>query len=172
MGINFAGSSNDVEVKTPIICRESFEPFLRCKLQGHYDYALKHPVPAKPKKEVKRPPSREFGKVADIYNTEETYNVIYAAPTWEDSQSVDELKKLPINRITDENCALLLYADSTKIKAVLDVIGKWGFSYQEIIYIWIKVDESGAYLLGLRGEKWRLALNVPQVQEVPVSLEN
>ena len=44
----------------------------------------------------------------DIFKTLNSYNIIYAVPTWEGKQSADELLKLPEGRVADENCALLL----------------------------------------------------------------
>ncbi len=65
---------------------------------------------------------QKYNLYVDIYTTKKKYNIIYANPTWEGKQSADELCKLPVQRITDKDCALLLWIKSNKMIETIKII--------------------------------------------------
>lgn len=93
----------------------------------------------------------------DIYNTDKKYNIIYADPPWQykdkkcngncsdhyDTMSVDDICRLPINRISEKNCVLFLWTTYPMLKEVLNVIKSWGFEYKTIGFQWLKLNKSG-----------------------------
>lgn len=80
-------------------------------------------------------------QIVDIYTTEKKYKIIYANPTWEGKQSADELCKLPVERITDKDCALFLWIKSNKMIEAIKVINTWGFTYMDIAFMWVKIQK-------------------------------
>ena len=85
----------------------------------------------------------------DIFKTRNSYNIIYAAPTWENGQSAEELLKLPVWRVADENCALLLWVKGSLMSEALKVIDRWGFKYRTVVFVWVKrtQDDEGKLLI-------------------------
>ena len=80
------------------------------------------------------------------------YQTIYADPPWEvDFQSVlgrgrkeqystmkiEDIKKLPIKKIADNNCGLWLWTTHTYLPTALDLIKLWGFKFH-ILITWDK----------------------------------
>lgn len=89
----------------------------------------------------------------DIYNTNKKYNIIYADPPWfynfgkSSSRFVGEkyslmknndIADLPIKRIADDNCVLLMWITMPKLKECFEIIKKWGFKYKTCAFTWIK----------------------------------
>lgn len=83
------------------------------------------------------------------------YQVIYADPPWKYENSpmgdsnrsienhyktmtLEEIKKLPIENIKDENSVLFLWTTAPKLKEGLEVMKEWGFEYRTCT-IWDKV---------------------------------
>lgn len=73
------------------------------------------------------------------------YQVIYADPPWRYNFSKDnkdkieehyptmgleEIKKISVNIIADDNCVLFLWATAPKLKEALEVMDSWGFEYK------------------------------------------
>jgi len=93
----------------------------------------------------------------DIYNTDKKYNIIYADPPWSyhdnnctgaanqkyNTMKCDDICKLPINQLADDNCVLFLWATYPKIDEALKVIEAWGFKYKSIAFQWIKLNKNG-----------------------------
>lgn len=85
------------------------------------------------------------------------YSIIYADPPWSyknrgtraaaskhyGTMTFDDMKKMPINGIASENCALFLWATFPMLKEALAVIEAWGFVYKTIAFCWIKQNRSG-----------------------------
>ena len=89
------------------------------------------------------------------------YNIIYADPPWAyrdkrdkhprlcggalvhyNTMGLEEIKKLPINQITADNCMLFLWATFPCIQESLDVIKSWGFKYKTLGFSWIKTNKN------------------------------
>lgn len=94
------------------------------------------------------------------------YNIIYADPPWSydnfqgkgkaygdvsahyKTMSLEEMKKLQIQKIADDNSAIFLWATYPNLKEALELIESWGFKYRTVAFTWIKT-RSGEYYSGL-----------------------
>jgi N6-adenosine-specific RNA methylase IME4 len=74
--------------------------------------------------------------------------------------SFNDLKKLPIHKITERNCILFLWTTNPFIKEGLELVEAWGFQYKTMI-TWIKHNYGLGYyfrsktehiLLGIKGK--------------------
>lgn len=80
------------------------------------------------------------------------YSLIYADPPWryDFSQSesreienhyptmeVEDICKLPIGSLADDNCVLFLWATNPKLREALRVVEAWGFEYKTNM-VWVK----------------------------------
>lgn len=88
------------------------------------------------------------------------YKIIYADPPWSyfkddfysderstsnnhySTMTTDEIKSLPIQNISDENCILFLWATWPCLKDALAVISSWGFTYKTIGFDWFKTNQN------------------------------
>ena len=121
------------------------------------------------------------------------YNIIYADPPWAmtggelgakyEVMEIDDIKKLNINALSDDNCVLFLWCLNTRVPQAIDVMQSWGFDYKAVAFCWVKTSKStgmpncrlGSYtlngmelcLLGLRGKMKREILNIRQVVMCP-----
>ena len=131
------------------------------------------------------------------------YKIIYADPPWNygntknhesefwgandrhyDVMSLHDIKNLPVQEISDDNCYLFLWATSPFLQKSFDVMESWGFKYSTVGFVWIKMtndmsevrgDGLGNYtisnaeyvLIGRNGGYWREARNVKQVILAP-----
>ena len=96
----------------------------------------------------------------DIFNTENRYEIIYADPPWRynarnnpntkfgggvhahyPTMSFEEIKELPIEKITAEDCALFLWTTFPYIDKQLEVFSAWGFEYKTLGFSWIKLNK-------------------------------
>ena len=83
------------------------------------------------------------------------YQIIYADPPWAhrnmgniqatanshySTMNNKDICDLPIEKITDDNCILFLWATFPKIQEALDVIKAWGFEYKTIGFNWVKLN--------------------------------
>jgi len=84
------------------------------------------------------------------------YQIIYADPAWEYTNSgstknsrgnakqfyktmpINEIKNLPVQEITNENCWLFLWTTYPQIQNGLDVMKAWGFNFKTVAFTWIK----------------------------------
>lgn len=84
------------------------------------------------------------------------YSIIYADPPWEYSKSggmknsrgmakqhystmkLEAIKALPVQSISDKNCALFLWATFPQIAQALALITAWGFTYFGAGFVWVK----------------------------------
>lgn len=84
------------------------------------------------------------------------YQIIYADPAWKywsggwknqeqhyTTMDLEDIKKLPIQDISDENCILFLWATFPYIKETLEVMESWGFKYSTLGFIWVKKTKTG-----------------------------
>ena len=83
------------------------------------------------------------------------YQVIYADPPWAyrvwskkgsgrsaeshyPTMSMEEIEKLPVGKLADENCALFLWITFPLLKEIWRVVKAWGFTYKSVAFVWIK----------------------------------
>ena len=85
------------------------------------------------------------------------YNIIYADPPWSykdkchsgkrgveykyECMNIENIKKIPIEKISEDNCILFLWVTWPMIAEGLDVIKAWGFTYKTIGFVWIKLNK-------------------------------
>jgi N6-adenosine-specific RNA methylase IME4 len=85
------------------------------------------------------------------------YQIIYADPAWlyndkrkgslggaenhYKTMRIEEIKKLGISNICDENCILFLWVVFPMLQEGLDVIKAWGFKYKTLGFSWIKLNK-------------------------------
>jgi len=92
------------------------------------------------------------------------YKIIYADPAWKyddegcqgtatnhyKTMKNEDICKLPIKDLADEDCILFIWGTYPKLPEVLEVIKSWGFTYKSIAFQWIKQNKSGnGYFYGL-----------------------
>lgn len=98
------------------------------------------------------------------------YDIIYADPAWlykcgknhlakksmingrddiqYDSMTIDAMKKLPVNNISNDNCLLFMGVTSPFLKIGIDLLDNWGFEYSTIAFVWYKQKTNpGSYTL-------------------------
>lgn len=143
----------------------------------------------------------------DIFNSPKKYKIIYADPPWRygdkrtgrgknnpngaggaekhySTMSTDEICKLPVKNIADDNCMMFLWTTAPMIFEAEKVIKAWGFEYKTFGFVWVKMkndmssvrmDGIGNYtvqnaeycLIGLKGKYWRENTGVKQVLLAP-----
>jgi N6-adenosine-specific RNA methylase IME4 len=124
------------------------------------------------------------------------YGIIYADPPWlyDDARthkstgmarsayecmSVEEICKLPVASLADDDCMLCLWATMPKLSEALRVISAWGFKYITCGWVWVKLNKSGygvysglghwvngnaeLCLLGRKGKPIRITKDVKQI---------
>jgi len=104
----------------------------------------------------------------DIFNTNQTFRVIYADPAWSyndkqdtpqlggaskhyDTMSIAELSKLPVNKISEKNSILFLWVTSPLLEDSFKVVASWGFKYKTS-FIWDKVKHNMGHYNSVRHE--------------------
>ena len=85
------------------------------------------------------------------------YNIIYADPPWKynsranhktrfgggacrhyNLMTMEQIKELPINRISNKNCALFLWTTFPYLNEQIRLFEHWGFKYKTAGFTWIK----------------------------------
>lgn len=83
------------------------------------------------------------------------YQIIYADPPWKyklcskkgggrsverqyPTMKVEDICKLPIKEIADDNCVLFMWMTFPTLKEGFKVIEEWGFKYKTVAFVWIK----------------------------------
>jgi N6-adenosine-specific RNA methylase IME4 len=95
------------------------------------------------------------------------YQIIYADPPWSYNNfqgkgkshgdvsahyktlSIQEIKNLPVNIISDKNCILFLWCTYPNLIEGLEVLKSWGFTYKTVAFTWVKTNKNGSYYSGL-----------------------
>jgi N6-adenosine-specific RNA methylase IME4 len=137
------------------------------------------------------------GNEVDILSINKKYVIIYADPPWKYFESgaksqqlhyptmtIDEIKNIPVQKITADNAVLFLWVTSPILRESFDVIGAWGFKYRTIGFTWVKRNPvSGTPFFGLgawtranaelcliaaKGQISRINNSVSQVVESPI----
>ena len=89
------------------------------------------------------------------------YQIIYADPPWQynnransgtkfgggaakhyNLMSMEEIKKLPINELADENCVLFLWVTFPLLDEQIKLFEEWGFRYKTLGFSWIKLNKN------------------------------
>lgn len=87
------------------------------------------------------------------------YSIIYMDPPWKynsrtnhktrfrggacghyDLMSMNEIKELKINEITNENCALFMWCTFPYLEEQIKLFSFWGFKYKTLAFSWIKIN--------------------------------
>jgi len=129
--------------------------------------------------------------------TEKKYKIILADPPWKyfaggnknqschyPSMEIEEIKKLPVSKLTDENCILFLWVTFPILPEVFAVMEAWGFRYATVGFNWVKRQKKGAgwffglgnwtrsnselCLIGIKGHPIRQSASVSQVIDTPI----
>jgi N6-adenosine-specific RNA methylase IME4 len=143
----------------------------------------------------------------NIQFPDKKYKVIYADPPWQyknynyaqtkDGQKakrgvvkeynvmdIDDIKQLPINQISDNDCILFLWVTFPLLQEGLDTMAAWGFEYKTCGFNWIKKNKvsdslfwgmgnwtrsnSELCLIGVKGKPKRMDAGVHQVIMTPI----
>jgi N6-adenosine-specific RNA methylase IME4 len=90
------------------------------------------------------------------------YNIIYADPPWKYDENwgngvaehnynvlpFNEIKKLPIQKITDKNCHLYLWYTNSFVKEAHELCEAWGFKYKQTL-TWVKLYSNNKLQTGM-----------------------
>jgi N6-adenosine-specific RNA methylase IME4/ParB-like chromosome segregation protein Spo0J len=146
--------------------------------------------------------------LSDLARAGKKFAVIYADPPWEfkvysgkgkqrsaerhnDTQSLDDIKALPVGDLAADDCALFLWSVWPEHPGALEVIKAWGFEFKTDGFVWVKTTEKAEVvkldgeglhwgmgywtrantepcLLATRGNPQRLAQDVHQIILAPV----
>ncbi len=114
---------------------------------------------------IKRQEIKE--KVKKIEPPKGKYRIIYADPPWQyadkrdsgdggaedhyTTMSIDELCKLPIKSIADDNAILFMWATSPLLQESFKVLEAWGFKYKTS-FVWDKVKHCMGHYNSVRHE--------------------
>lgn len=99
--------------------------------------------------------------VVDIYNTNKKYNIIYADPPWSykdkrkgkkisggatnhyKTMNIRDIEKMGniIEKISDKDCMLFMWATFPNLIEALKTIESWGFTYKTLGFSWIKTNK-------------------------------
>ena len=58
-----------------------------------------------------------------------------------DCLTINDLKKLNINRHADKDCTLFLWVTDPLLDQGLEIIESWGFKYKTIAFYWVKTNK-------------------------------
>lgn len=129
------------------------------------------------------------------------YQIIYADPPWQykvyskkgegrsaeshyPTMSIEDICKLPVKELADENCVLFMWMTFPTLKEGLKVIDEWGFKYKTVAFVWIKQNKKTPSLfwgmgfwtranaeiciLAIKGTPKRISAKVHQVIVSPI----
>lgn len=96
---------------------------------------------------------------ADIFNTENKYEIILADPPWKygskgarsgqfgdldyDNMTTEDIAALPVKDLASENCALEMWFTASFVEDAIKVCKSWGFKVVRIDAVWNKKKKSG-----------------------------
>jgi len=89
------------------------------------------------------------------------YSIIYADPPWQykrngnhsaeskyDVMSLEDIKNLPVNNISENNSHLYMWVTNPFISEGLEVCKSWGFEYKTLL-TWVKTYKDGSPVMGM-----------------------
>lgn len=102
---------------------------------------------------------------SDIDFPDKKYKIILADPPWTyndkalagrrgagckyDLMTLDELKQLPIKKISDNDCILFMWCTWPQIEGGLELIKLWGFEYKTKAFTWVKTNSNSTLFMGM-----------------------
>ena len=106
--------------------------------------------------------------VKNLNNCKKRYQVIYADPAWQfgnkktggsmtsgasnqySVMSIDDLKNLPVEKIADENCVLVMWWIGAMPQEAIDLVNAWGFTIKNMNgFVWRKLTVKGLPFFGM-----------------------
>jgi N6-adenosine-specific RNA methylase IME4 len=98
--------------------------------------------------------------------------------------NIDDIKKLPISNLADDNCILFMWVTMPKLNECFDVIKEWGFEYKTCAFTWVKKNKKSdswfwgmgrwtranaeLCLLATKGNPKRISARVHSVIDTPI----
>jgi len=89
------------------------------------------------------------------------YKIIYADPPWEyssdpnskrgiwglayqqyNTMDMEDLKKLPVSKIADDNCILFMWGTWPNVFEMKPLMKAWGFEYKTCAFVWRKLSKN------------------------------
>ena len=96
------------------------------------------------------------------------YNIILCDPPWSFNNkntggsmksgaenqykvmSIDEIKKLPVNEIADDNCVLVMWYVGSQPQEAIDLVKAWGFTLKNMNgFVWVKLTKKLLAFFGM-----------------------
>lgn len=95
------------------------------------------------------------------------YNIIYVDPPWSfknnksgklngladhhyETMTIDDIKRLSINEIADENCVLIMWWVGSQPQEALDLVSAWGFKLKTMTgFNWVKMTKKWLFFFGM-----------------------
>ena len=100
-------------------------------------------------------PWRAGGEIADPFERDQRYQIIYADPPWSYRDQATaggrgvaykyplltdaDVKALPVSRIAADDAVLFLWVTWPKLPEILPVIDACGFTYRTVGFVWVKL---------------------------------
>jgi len=106
------------------------------------------------------------------------HGMIRGAESFYKTMPLENIKNLPIQNITDDNCVLFLWVTMPLLQEGLDVIKAWNFKYKTCGFTWVKTTKTnkihcgmGHYtrgnaelcLIGVKGKLERMDKSISQI---------
>lgn len=103
-----------------------------------------------------------------------------------ETMDMEDLKKLPVSNLADNNCILFMWATFPNLQQALDLMKAWGFTFKTVAFVWEKLDKTnntpkkyglGWYtrsnceivMLGRKGKFFRNSASVQQIIKSTIS---
>jgi len=96
------------------------------------------------------------------------YNIIYADPAWSfnnkntggsmksgassqyNIMSIDDMKNLPVERIADDDCVLVMWWVASQPQEAIDLVNAWGFKIKTMTgFNWVKMTKNWLMWFGM-----------------------
>lgn len=90
----------------------------------------------------------------NILFPDKKYKIIYADPPWQyrdkasagkrgasfkyPTQSKEWLKELPVQSLSEDDCALFMWVTMPMLNEGLELLKSWGFEYKTVAFTWVK----------------------------------
>jgi len=99
----------------------------------------------------------------DLNKVSKKYHVIYTDPCWSyygdplkdqaagkhyDLMTLDQLSKLPVNKLAAKPCVMFMWATCPKLDNAVDLMRAWGFHFRGVAYVWVKTTKNGKIISG------------------------
>ena len=65
------------------------------------------------------------------------------AEQYYDTQSLDDIRRLPVGELSAKDCTLFLWAVLPNLPDALELIAGWGFTFKTVGFVWVKQNKSG-----------------------------